>query len=168
MEFQTARLWIRPLTEADREDVIDLLMDQRVKQTYMVPDFAGRAEAGALFVRLKERSAQKDRYVAGICLDGKAIGLIHETEVTGSSIELGYAILPSYHNRGYATEALTGAVGWLFDRGFAQVTAGAFEENPASLRVMEKSGMTRLDRWDTVEYRGRTHRCVYCGIQKQD
>ena len=52
----------------------------------------------------------------------------------------------------------------LFSFGFLQVTAGAFENNAASIRVMEKSGMVRLDRTDTVTYRGKEHRCVYYGI----
>ena len=39
------------------------------------------------------------------------------------------------------------------------VKAGAFEENLASMRVMEKSGMHRIQQEDTIEYRGKVHRC---------
>ena len=36
-----------------------------------------------------------------------------------------------------------------------------FEENPASGRVMEKSGMKKIEYTDTIEYRGKVHKCLY-------
>ena len=47
-----ASVTLRPFTDDDAEAVIDLLMDHRVKQTYMLPDFATRAAAKPLFDRL--------------------------------------------------------------------------------------------------------------------
>ena len=70
-------------------------------------------------------------------------------------------MLPEFHNRGYATECLSGAIEYLFDRGFKTVTAGAFSDNAASIRVMEKFGMVRQAEVDWIEYRGKQHRCVY-------
>ena len=58
------------------------------------------------------------------------------------------------------------AIADLFELGFKQVVAGAFVENPASLRVMEKAGMTPIEKVDEIEYRGRTHTCVYRAITK--
>jgi len=49
----------------------------------------------------------------------------------------------------------------MFARGFSEVLAGAFEENLASMRIMEKSGMTRIEKTDEIEYRGKVHQCVY-------
>lgn len=168
MHFKTKRLEVRPISDADRAAVIDLLTNDLVKQTYMVPDFQSREEAAKLFERLKALSLREDRYVAGIYLDRAFIGILNETEVIGNRIELGYAILPQYHNRGYGTEALTGAIPYLFERGFDEVMAGAFEENEASIRVMIKSGMSKLDHQDEIEYRGKVHRCVYYSIRKQE
>ena len=166
MQFTTKRLKIGPLSDADRDAVIDLLTDEKVKQTYMVPDFASREEAAKVFVRLKDLSHQEDRYVAGIYLDDAFIGILNETEIQDKSIELGYAILPKFHNCGYCTEVLSGAIQYLFARGFDRVITGAFEENGASIRVMVKCGMEKLDQQDEIEYRGVVHRCVYYGIQK--
>lgn len=60
----------------------------------------------------------------------------------GSSAELGWAIDPAYAGRGYATEASTEAVRLAFDHiGVRRVTASAFADNAASIRVMEKIGM---------------------------
>ena len=96
-----------------------------------------------------------------LCLEDTCIGILHETEVTEQSVELGYAVLPAYQNRGYCTEALQGAIKYLLDRGCRQILAGAFEENSASIRVMEKCGMVRQEYTDEIEYRGVNHTCVY-------
>lgn len=166
MVFNTERLEVKPLSEADRAAVIDLLTDGVVKQTYMVPDFQSREEAAKLFEQLKALSLREDRYVAGVYLDQAFIGILNETEVSGSRIELGYAILPQFHNYGFGTEVLTGAITYLFERGFDEVVAGAFKENEASIRVMIKSGMSKLEHQDEIEYRGEVHHCVYYSIRK--
>ena len=90
---------------------------------------------------------------------------LNETEKTENSIELGWVVHPNYHNRGFATQAAKLAIAFLFQKGYQEVTAGAFEENPASMRVMEKCGMTRLKKNDYIDYRGKSHRCIYYGIQ---
>ena len=166
MRYTTKRLDIRAISDADREAVIDLVTDDLVKQTYMLPDFASREDAIPLFERLKKLSLGNDRLVGGIYLNGAFIGFLNEVEIKGKSIELGYAILPQYHNYGYCTEALKGAIEYLFNRGFEEVVAGAFEGNDASFRVMIKSGMEKQEYRDEIEYRGQVHRCVYYAIRK--
>ena len=64
----------------------------------------------------------------------------------------------------YGTEALRIAIGYCFDHGFREVMTGAFEENLASIRIMMKNGMQKLDRQDWIAYRGKTHMCVYYSI----
>lgn len=166
MQFITKRLEIRSISDCDRDAVVQLLTDDRVKQTYMVPDFKSRDEAVKLFERLRDLSCQDDRYVAGIYLDGGFIGILNETEIQDKSIELGYAILPQHHNCGYGTEVLSGAISYMFSRGFDRVVTGAFEVNKASIRVMVKSGMHLQAHQDEIEYRGTVHRCVYYAIEK--
>ena len=166
MYAKTERLVLRPILETSLESLAALFTDDTVKQTYMVPDFPHREAAVKFAGRIRQLSLDPGRYVAGIYLDTQLIGLMNETEVSGDSIEVGYAILPQFQNRGYCTEALVGAIAYFFDRGFSQVIAGAFEENAASLRVMEKSGMLKIQKTDEAEYRGKTHRCVYYAAQR--
>ena len=166
MKFVTERLEIKEITLADREEVLDLLTDETVSKTYMLPEFKSREAAEPLFRRLVEMSQNPDRFVAGIYLNDRFIGMMNETEIKDKQIEMGYAYLPAYYNCGYATEAFRGAINYLLDHGFETVLAGAFAENPASLRVMEKCGMTRQDYSDTVDYRGICHTCIYYAITK--
>ena len=55
-------------------------------------------------------------------------------------------------------------LGALREMGFRRVTAGYFQENDASRRVMEKCGMVRTDQTDEDEYRGERRVCRYCEI----
>ena len=158
---------IRPFEESDAPMVLDILTDCRVSETYMLPDFAAREDAFPLFQRLLALSREEKRFVRAIVTDGICVGFLNDVEITGDSIELGYVIHPEHWGKGYAADALKEAIRQLFDRGFRQVIAGAFQENAASTRVMEKAGMTRLDREDTVEYRGILHRCMYYGITQE-
>ena len=89
MEFQTNRLQIRPITPADKEYVLDLLTDETVSKTYMLPEYQRREDAEPLFLRLMELSGDDSRYVAGVYLDGRFIGMMN-----GVQIEMGYAYLP--------------------------------------------------------------------------
>lgn len=161
MYVKTKRLELRPFRESDRDGAVRLLMDHRVKQTYMLPDFENAEKAEALFRRLMDLSEAEGRYVAAINLDGELVGFLNDVEIDNDSIELGYVIHPDHWGRGYMTEALEAAIAVLFRMGFRQVVTGAFETNLASIRVMEKCGMGRLSKTDTIDYRGKTHRCVY-------
>jgi RimJ/RimL family protein N-acetyltransferase len=59
------------------------------------------------------------------------------------------------------TEALQLAFDELFNLGYEEIITGAFSANAASIRVMEKCGMTPMDQTDEMEYRGNMHTCVY-------
>ena len=161
MEFQTCRLEVKPIIQTDKEYVLDLLTNETVGKTYMLPQYQNRGEAEPLFQRLVQLSADSSRYVAGVYLNGRFIGMMNDVETKDKQIEIGYAYLPAYYNCGYATEAFSGAIRYLHDHGFETVLAGAFEGNSASLRVMEKCGMEKLDYTATVDYRGVPHTCIY-------
>lgn len=166
MYIKTKRLELKPIAPDSLDALVELLTDDVVKQTYMVPDFPNREESEKLAQRLIILSEQEGRYAAGIYYRDSLIGILNETESIDDRIEVGYAILPRYHNQGFCTEALQSAIGYFFAQGFCEVLAGAFAENTASIRVMIKSGMKNLDRRDEIEYRGRVHRCVYYSITR--
>lgn len=160
-EIKTARLVLREFTEEDCDAVVSLLMNDEIANTYMIPEFSDRRDAENLFARLLEISRMDDRIEYGIYRDGALVGFINDCGFDGDSAEIGYAIDPLHRGNGYAPEALAAVINELFRMGYTRVVCGYFEGNRASRLVMEKCGMTPLDREDTVEYRGRTHRCGY-------
>jgi [ribosomal protein S5]-alanine N-acetyltransferase len=143
-EIVTARLALRPITA---EDVSAVLDGQRR------PDWAA------------DFPAEGDQVVAGLLArtglpagDARRFGhrLVVERD-TGTviggvgffgppqdgEVEIGYGIVPSRQRRGYATEAVQAMVADVFrSDGVQTVTANVDLDNPASLRVLEKSGLT--------------------------
>ena len=145
----------------DKEDILDLVTNEIVSKTYMFPAFENRAAAEPLFQRLVKLCEDESRYVAGVYLNERFIGMMNGVDIKDKQIEMGYAYLPAYYNQGFATEAFAAAIDYLFECGFETVLAGAFEENPASIRVMEKSGMSLMEKAEEIEYRGKEHHCIY-------
>lgn len=160
-EILTARLCLRPFREEDMEALYGLLTNEEIKKTYMIPDFPSREAADKMCRRFVDLSLDEGRFVRGIYLENGLIGFLNDVEMTEKTVEIGYVIHPLHWNRGYATEAVQGALAVLLDSGFDAVRAGYFEENEASGRVMEKAGMEKITYEDALEYRGKTHRCLY-------
>lgn len=161
----TERLVLKALEEKDQAALLRMAEDGQIKKTYMMPDFQDQAQKDAFFARLRALSALETRFVYGIYRDGALIGFLNDCEMDGKHAELGYFVSPDCWNRGYASEALRAAIDALFQMGYESVTAGYFEENPASRRVMEKCGMRPLQKESVINYRGRDHRCLYREIR---
>lgn len=158
---------LRELTEADFLVLPDLLTNDQIKKTYMLPDYSCREEAFPLARRLIQLSHDPNRFLRGMEEAGCLVGFLHDVQIQNGAVELGYAVHPDHWNKGFATAALRLAIRDLFDLGYREVFCGAFEENHASLRCMEKAGMQKLERTDTIEYRGMLHRCYYYAVQKE-
>ena len=167
MYIQTKRLLLKPLSNQDQTRMVFLLTNDIIKQTYLLPDFKTEEEAVKLFERLKALSLSETHYLAGIYLDKLLIGLINDVEIKNGKIELGYAVDPTYHHQGYATEALKGMIEYLFENGFHEVIAGAFESNLASIKVMVKAGMEKQNTKAEISYRGKLHKCIYYAIKNE-
>ncbi len=72
-----------------------------------------------------------------------AIGMITFTR-EGAAATIGWWFGKPYWGRGFATEAVVAMAGLAFrDPAVSVLKAGAFEDNPASLRVHEKAGFVR-------------------------
>lgn len=156
----TPRLTLHTISPEDENALMDLLTHPIVGKTFMVPEFAAREEARPLAQKIASLSADDTRFVYGVFLKDHLIGIVNEVDKQDTHIELGYAYHPDYYNRGYATEVLTACIEALLSQDSPAVRTGAFPENAASIRVMEKAGMTRLEETEDVEYRGKTYRCI--------
>jgi len=149
------------IEEKDIPALSGLLCDEAVGESYMVPDYERAEQWRALAERIAALSRDKTRYVRGVYLDGTLVGLINDVELKDGGIELGWAIIGSCQGRGIGTEALKLAIEELRALGYKELWAAAFEDNYPSLRIMEKCGMTPCEKCETIDYRGREHRCLY-------
>ena len=164
-QLQTERLVLKVYEEWDRSRMLEILYDETVKKTYMIPDFADIQQANALFEKMMQLSRDHHRFVYGIYLENELIGFVNDCEIEGATVELGYVIAPAYQRNGYATEALGACIEELFRMGYQQVKAGFFEENIASCRVMQKCGMWKMAFEEEIEYKGVLHHCIYYAVE---
>lgn len=165
--IKTARLSLRAITENDRDDLIRIFKDERVNMTYMIPVLDTKEKEDKLFQKIM-RQSHTDKYIYGVYLNDRFIGLINEVESNDDTIELGYLIDPLHQKQGYMTEVLSKVIDDLFTLGYKKVITGAFKENIASIKVMCNCGMQKIDRYDEIDYKGRRHHCVYYAKQKED
>lgn len=154
-------VFLRNILPEDRERMLDILTSEKVNKTYMLPDYPHREDAAPLFRQLMEMCMDEKKYVRAIADDSGLVGFLNHTDIQDKKIELGYVIHPDFHGRGYMTAALSLAMDELFDQGYEEVITGAFSTNTASIRVMEKCGMEKLEQTDEIEYRGTAYICVY-------
>jgi [ribosomal protein S5]-alanine N-acetyltransferase len=144
-DIVTARLFLRLITA---EEVSAVLLGQR--RSDWAADFP--TEGDKVIARLLART--------GLRADDEALRFGHRLVVerdTGTvvggigffgppqdgEVEIGYGIVASRQRRGYATEAVQAMVADILRLDAAQtVVANVDLDNPASIRVLEKSGMT--------------------------
>ena len=60
--IQTEHLDLHPLSDFDRDAVVEILQNDTVKKTYMVPDITSKEIGDRLFQRLKECSLSEGHY----------------------------------------------------------------------------------------------------------
>ena len=154
-------VFLRPILPEDRERMLDMLTCSEINKTYMLPDFEQREDAVPLFIRLMDMSEDLAKYVRAIATEEGLAGFLNHTHICEQQIELGYVIHPDSQGNGYMTAALRLALDELFSLGYQEIITGAFSSNTASIRVMEKCGMTWLEKTDEIEYRGSSHTCIY-------
>ena len=165
--IKTKSLIIKSYSDSDQEAVVELLTNEKIKETFMIPDFHMKSEVISMFKKLQEFSHSEEHYERGIYLGQQLIGFLNDVEIIEDRIELGYVIHPNYQNRGFATEALKASIEYLFQKGFSEIVTGAFVNNTASICVMKKCGMTRISKEEDICYRNETRHCCYFAIRRK-
>ncbi len=150
MELQTERLKLIELTFADLENIHQLhsLPETDEYNTLGIPATIQTTE-----ILLKEWLDQQKvipRLSHIFCIKlidtNQFVGLIALTlgKINFKIAEVWYKIFPDYWRQGFATEALTQVLKFSFtDLGLHRIEAGCAVENIASIKVLEKVGMTR-------------------------
>jgi ribosomal-protein-alanine N-acetyltransferase len=161
MNIDTARLRLRPLEAADVDDLHHVFVDAGVRK-YLWDDEVIPRERTASIVETS--IASFDAHGFGLWAvrrkdDGTLVGFcgfwhFHEPP----QLELLYGLAPSAWHQGLATEAAAAMIRYGFDTlSFTRVDASTDGPNVASVRVMERAGMTFWKRemtngLDTIYY----------------
>lgn len=166
--LRTKRLEIKPYKDADQNAMIELLTNEKIKENFMIPDFETEKEIINMFKKLQAFSYSEEHYERGIYIENRLIGFVNDVEIGGGVIELGYVIHPEHQNKGYASEMLKAVIDELLRHGFHQIVAGAFENNAASIKVMQKCGMKKIAKEEDICYRGVLRHCYYYAVFRDD
>jgi RimJ/RimL family protein N-acetyltransferase len=140
--LRTARLDLRPIEAADAPRIAALANDYDiVRMTGAMPYPYGLADAEGYIARtLAAGAAARPTFVLDLPGEG-LIGVLGFVPTGPLGPEVGYWLGRPYWGRGYASEALLGAMAWARDDLRARcVTAGYFADNPASGTVLVKAG----------------------------
>jgi RimJ/RimL family protein N-acetyltransferase len=156
--FATSRLILRHFQRSDAAPMLPLIGDFEIaNNTSRIPHPYTAADADA-FLSMLEREPEKP--ILAVTLNNSVIGAVGlELEPLHDRGELGYWIGRPYWNKGYATEAARAMIAIAFrNLGLNKVVAHHFTRNPASGRVLEKTGMLRegllrqhFKRWNKYE-----------------
>lgn len=168
--MDTKRLIIRTLTNKDAYDIFkNIHHDKKVQETFLVNYVENFNDFN--FDRMLNYFEKNRSFYYGIELKDshECIGMIFENDRVDDDIEIGYAIGFNYWNQGYVSEALECVIQELKNRkDCKRIFAGAFSENKASLRVMEKCGMKfAYIIKNELEWQGRFHDVTYYEIVKE-
>lgn len=144
--LSTTRLVLRPFTLDDSERVQELAADRRIANTtasipHPYPDGVARDWISSHAEKwLKQESVS---YAITLKDTGDIIGCVSIANMRDGIGELGYWVGVDYWNKGYCTEACKALIDFVFNKmSISRIFAKHFARNPASGRVMLKSGMS--------------------------
>lgn len=143
MSIDSQRIQLRPIQVEDAIPVYGWTGDPLVTQ----PLFWDHHPNINFTVDFLKTIATKHPWFMVICLDGQPVGAITLDQGTGRAsmrAKLGYVLARSFWGQGITTMAVKKAI----ERGFKELDIIRIEafvdpENSASIKVLEKSGLTR-------------------------
>jgi [ribosomal protein S5]-alanine N-acetyltransferase len=151
-ELRTDRLLLRPFAPEDEEALLGLWNDPYVRR-YLWDDRLVSREEVREQIALSERDFHERGYgefvLSLVEWPGALIGFCGLRRIEGrEDVELLYGLYRDFWRRGLATEAARAVLRFGFEHvGLEEVFAGADLDNAASIRVMERLGMSSAGEW---------------------
>jgi RimJ/RimL family protein N-acetyltransferase len=162
MTIRTPRLVLRAPELADAGRISLLAGDYDVaSMTGTIPHPYSERQAAAWIAGVLRG---EEGVVFAISRSDTLVGCTGYRAFSNDHAELGYWIGKPYWGRGYATEAVRALIHYAFATdGFAYLTVGHFSDNPASARVIAKSGFRPHGKEvrDCAARGGRAHCLTY-------
>lgn len=140
--IETRRLTLRSPEDRDLPRIAQLAADYDIaRMSLRMPHPYGIEQARDFLVRTASQDRRRDNTFVIDLEDEGAIGVMGFFHEADPYPEMGYWVGRPYWGRGLATEAAEGALKWA-SRSWKKraVSAGHFADNPASGRVLTKSG----------------------------
>lgn len=157
--LQTDRLTLTPFAEADLPELHALFTDPDVRR-YLLDDLVVEEDWTADVVDKSVAMFQNLNYGLWVVRETDQLPIIGfcgywRFEHLPHPLQLIWGLLPAWWGRGLATEAARVLLDYGFETvGFTEIIAATDVPNRASVRVMERLGMTHLETDDaTVYYR---------------
>jgi [ribosomal protein S5]-alanine N-acetyltransferase len=154
--LETARLKLRPYSEADIAELVALIGARKVAATTLRIAHPYTEQDARAFLALAQEPG-KIWLATTLRSDGRQIGGVGlRVEDPHQHAELGYWLGVPYWRQGYATEAAGEMLRYGFvELGLHRIFASHFRHNPASGRILLKLGMRyegcqreHLRKWD--------------------
>jgi len=154
--LETARLKLRPYSEADIDELVPLIGARKVAATTLRIAHPYTEQDARAFLALAQEPG-KIWLATTLRSDGRQIGGVGlRVEDPHQHAELGYWLGVPYWRQGYATEAACEMLRYGFvELGLHRIFASHFRHNPASGRILLKLGMRyegcqreHLRKWD--------------------
>ncbi len=150
LPLETPRLLLRPFQDSDLEAFVAYRSDPIIAryQGWEAPYSIANALAFIDEMKQKQPAVPGEWYQIAIVLK-TSLELIGDcafevSEEDGQQAKIGYTLARPYHGSGYATEAVTGLLNYLFgDLKLHRVIALCDVDNFASIRLLERIGMRR-------------------------
>jgi RimJ/RimL family protein N-acetyltransferase len=140
MFIRSERLFLRPAWPEDWAELHALIDDEAVVRNLARAPWPYGPEDAKTFVAVPQDGLNPHFLVTLPGTHGsRLVGCVGLFDDAGES-ELGYWIAQGHWGRGYATEAVRGALALARVLGHRRLTARHFADNPASARVLEKAG----------------------------
>ena len=166
--LETERLLLRRVSVDDADEMFALRGDPEAMKFVPRPLAKSREDALAHIAMIDSKIEDNTGINWAITLKGnpKFIGIIghYRIQPENHRAEIGYMLLPEYHGKGIATEAIKAALEYGFeDMNLHSIEAVIDPENIASEKVLQKNGFVKeahiLENelydgkfWDTVIY----------------
>ena len=147
MDLRTQRLQLRPFRSEDEEALYRLWNDPQVRR-YLWDDQPVAREVVREQIALTQQDFREQGFgLFGLFLTEQPealIGFCGLRRIDGSQdVEVLYGLLPGFWKQGLATEAAQAVLHFGFEQvGLEQIFAGADFDNAASLRCMQRLGMS--------------------------
>lgn len=171
--IETDRLRLRKVFRADAADLSEATADPRVTRYEPWGPYTEEETAAMIEnIVLQMESGLCTEWAIERKQDAKVLGLIHLNSIDffNRSAEVGYWLNRSCWGQGYATEALRALTRYAVQTlRMDEIVAVCHPENKASLRVLEKVGMSyqkTLPQY--VSLRGKTSDCLQYHLTRWD